>query len=97
MFRNIIMDFVGSHSTGKTTIIQQALSLLRTHKLDVNLVESVSRTELEGFGLKLYDETDDFMQSWISLNNWSRILESAMKHQVTLCTDFIVRSMAYTL
>jgi hypothetical protein len=93
--RNAIFDFIGSHSTGKTTAQREALSFLDGRGFDVKLVESVSRTRLEEQRLWLYDKTDNFAQAWMSLANWSEILWSAMRRYITLCTDLGIRSAAY--
>lgn len=95
--RHIIFDFIGSHSTGKTTAQLEAHNYLWCEGIDVNIVESVSRTRLKEQRLWLYDKTDNFAQAWMSLANWSQILWSAMRHRVTLCTDLGIRSAAYAL
>jgi hypothetical protein len=95
----VILDFVGSHSTGKTTCIQHAKSVLSRLSFTINEVPSTSRTQVNNMieKAKLYDGVDDFTQAWISMTNWSNILSSAMMYDFTLCTDLGVRSLAYTL
>ena len=95
---NLIINVVGSHSTGKTTILDYMQNEFEGYfKKTCNLVPSVSRTKLNTAGLKLYGDTDDFVQAWLSLLNWGNILKSAREFDVTLCTDLGIRSLAYTL
>lgn len=95
----VILDFVGSHSTGKTTCIKHAMSVLERLNFRCNEVPSTSRTALDKMFDKdaLYGNVSDFTQAWISMTNWANILSSAMSYDFTLCTDFGVRSLAYTL
>ena len=95
--QKLIYDFVGTSGCGKTTIMKDIVPLFEAMGRTVNIVESSSRTMLKKFDLKLYDKTGDFVQSFISLLNWSAIFESLMKYDVTLCTDLGIRSLAYTM
>ncbi|MHC4643999.1 MAG: AAA family ATPase [Planctomycetota bacterium] len=95
--QKLIYDFVGTSGCGKTTIMNELLPVFEKLGRSVNIVESSSRTMLKKFDLKLYDKTGDFVQSFISLLNWSAIFESLMKYDVTLCTDLGIRSLAYTM
>lgn len=93
----MIIDFVGSHSTGKTTLMRQTLQMLVKNQISSDIIESVTRSKIENVNMLLYDKTDDTTQAWISLYNWSNILNNAAYNQVTMCTDLGVRSLAYTL
>lgn len=92
----MIIDFVGSHSTGKTTAQEIVRGYLEGIKKDVVIVRSVSRTKLKEERLWLYDKTDSFAQAWMSLANWSDILTAARDHEFVLCTDLGIRSYAYS-
>lgn len=95
----VVIDIVGSHSTGKTTCIRHIKTLLQRLGFLYNEVQSTSRTEADSMfpKEKLYHEVGDFLQAWISMTNWANILESISAYQFTLCTDLGVRSLAYTL
>ncbi len=101
--RPIIIDIVGTHSTGKTTAINCISRYLeRTFKyrtLKVVHEESVSRTDLKDMDFGLYGSTTDFEQAWISVANWMKILHSmtAKSADITLCTDLGIRSLSYAL
>lgn len=91
----LIFDFVGSHSTGKTTIMEMLRNELFKNNPQVQIVTSITRdTLMEEYGVQLYDETTDYQQVMISWLNWSNILQS--EAEVVLCTDYFVRSAAYT-
>jgi len=95
----VVLDFVGSHSTGKTTCINHVKVLLNRLGFLYKEVPSTSRTEADDMFPKdkLYHEVGDFLQAWISMTNWANILESIHGYEFTLCTDLGVRSLAYTL
>jgi len=93
MRRNLVIDFVASHSAGKTTVINGVAEILKNQKRKFNIVESVSRIVKS----KIYADTTSFTQCFISLFNWGNVLKSSMKYPITLCTDWAVRSLAYTM
>jgi nicotinamide riboside kinase len=97
--RPIVMDFVGSHSTGKTTCIQHVKTILTRLQISYKEIPSTSRKEANQMFSQedLYHNVGDFLQAWISMTNWANILESIQHYDVTLCTDLGVRSLAYTL
>ena len=103
--RPIIVDFTGSHSTGKTTAIDFVRGMVKLFNEDnagrvhftCNAVSSISRTYLEEQKLKIYGDVDDFSQAWITFGNISNILESVRNYDITLCTDLAIRNLAYTL
>ena len=97
MYEKIVYDFVGTSGCGKTTIMNDVVPIFEELGRSVNIVKSSSRTMLKQFDLQLYDKTSDFTQCFISLLNWTEILESIQTYDVTLCTDLGVRSLAYTM
>ena len=97
MYEKIVYDFVGTSGCGKTTIMKDITHIFEELGRSVNIVESSSRTMLKQFDLQLYDKTSDFTQCFISLLNWTNILESIQNYDVTLCTDLGVRSLVYTM
>ncbi len=95
----VIIDIVGSHSTGKTTCIQHIKTLLDLLDFSYEEIASTSRTEADNMFSKdnLYKGVNDFLQAWISMTNWANILTSVQQNDFTLCTDLGVRSMAYAM
>lgn len=90
-----IFDFVGTHSTGKTTVMNAVAKELISTGASVEIIESVTRKAIETEGFHLYDKTESNQQVNVSWFNWGEILAS--EASVVLSTAFGIRSLAYTL
>lgn len=92
--RTTILDFVGTHSSGKTTIIERVVPILKQFGCTTEVISSVSRTDLNK--VKIYSDVDEFSQSYISIVNWGNII-SRNDVDFVLCTDLCIRGFAYML
>lgn len=98
MIKNVVLDFVGAHSTGKTTVIDGIATILRRQKRNFRIIESESRKVAQrSDDEQIYNLTAEGTQCMISLFNWGNVLKSAMENEITLCTDWAVRTLAYTI
>jgi hypothetical protein len=93
-----IVDVCGSHSTGKSTLIDAFLRRvsLSWDTVRFNVVESYSRKHILAGGGG-YQKTTTSDQLSISCVNWVEILHSASQMPFTICTDLAIRSFAYAL
>lgn len=98
MNKNVVLDFVGAHSTGKTTVMNGVAEKLKEQKRNFRIIESESRKVAKrSEDEHIYNLTAEGTQCLISLFNWGNILKSSMEMEITMCTDWAVRTLAYTL
>lgn len=93
---NLIVDFAGVSSSGKTSVIESLERILLDMEYNVCSVDSVSRF-LGEQNVNISEKTEVFTQAYISLINWITVFEASYKHNIVLTTDLGVRSTAYLL
>jgi hypothetical protein len=95
--KKIYMDFVGSHSTGKTSVMEAVQeTVIERYGVTAEIVPSASRDLfLAGKVKELHSKVTDLDQMMISGVNWARIL--ACPADVVLCTDLFIRSASYAM
>jgi hypothetical protein len=92
----IILDFCGTSSTGKTTLIE---ALINSSDFPVGLsckhVDSMSRSI--GKTTVINENSESLTQYAISLHNFTNILHATISHDIVLCTDLGIRPFAYSI
>ena len=90
--RKFVLVFLGSSSTGKTTLVNKIVSEFGVRKLVATTVSSISRKEAKK-GKKINDSVSDLTQLRITLLNLTNILD--VKTPFVVCERFLVDNLAY--
>lgn len=85
---------VGTHSTGKSTLIQDLKDELRS-ETDIHFIKQVNR-ECHKYGLKINEEANDLTQLYIAANDLKQIVE-APQDKTVISDRCILDTLIYTL
>lgn len=96
--RNIkfILDFCGSSSVGKTSVINRVKNSFELRYRNIWVQESASRKAAEN-NIITSELTTSSTQYMISFQNLSTILRNILDYDIICSTDFLIRSLAYSL
>ena len=86
---------VGTHCTGKSTLIQDLKEKLSPTLSDFYFVKQVNR-ECHKYGLKINEEANDLTQLFIAANDLKQIVE-APQDQTVISDRCILDTLIYTL
>lgn len=86
---------VGTHSTGKSTLIQDLKEKLSPTLSDYYFIKQVNR-ECHKYGLKINEEANDLTQLYIAANDLKQIVE-APQDKTIISDRCILDTLIYTL
>lgn len=92
--QKVVLYFVGSHSTGKTSTADLVIQRLKKAGYETDAFEEVARKALS-MGYKINKEIDVMTQSFITFSQIGRLIQS--NSDIIIPSGNLIRSMTYAI